>query len=85
MAQTNYIIYHNKEQINTIFYTAFDINVDLSCLDYEIDIRQDIVHRVGYNKKGDNVQITKDDILALNDKIDKLVEDITLKINQRKR
>lgn len=85
LAQTNYIIYHNKEQINTIFYTAFDINIDLSCLDYEIDIRQDIVHRVGYNKKGDYVQITKDDILALNDKIDKLLEDITLKINQRKR
>ena len=85
LSQTNYIIYHNKEQIKTIFYTAFDINVDLSCLDYEIDIRQDIVHRVGYNKKGDNVQITKDDILALNDKIDKLVEDITLKIKQRKK
>jgi len=48
-------------------------------------MRQDIVHRVGYNEKGDYVQITKEDVLALNDKIDKLVEDITLKINQRKR
>lgn len=77
LEQTKYIIYHNKEQVKTIFDTAFNINVDLSVLDYEIGMRQNIVHRAGYTTGYLPIQITKENVIALNNKIETLVEQIT--------
>lgn len=85
LEQTSYVIYHNKEQVKTIFDTAFNISVDLSVLDYEIGVRQNIVHRAGYTTGYSPIQITKEDVMALSSKIDVLVDDIKLKIKQNKR
>ena len=83
--QIKHIVYHNSNKVKDIYKAVFNIDVNLNNLKNEIHIRHDIVHRSGYTTEGFNIVITKEDVLALNDKIDKLVEDITLKINQRKR
>ena len=83
--QIKHIVYHNSNKVKDIYKAVFNIDVNLNNLKNEIHIRHDIVHRAGYTTEDLNIVITKEDVLALNDKIDKLVEDITLKINQRKR
>ena len=81
--QVKHIVYHNSCKVKDIFKAAFNIDVDLNVLKKEIDIRHNIVHRAGYTTEDSHITITKEDVLALNDKIDKLVENITLKIKQR--
>lgn len=83
--QAKHAVYHNTNQVSKLYENAFGITIDLDSFEKERDIRNDIVHRAGYTKRAFLVLVTKEDVLALNDKIDKLVEDITLKINQRKR
>lgn len=78
--QAKHAVYHNTNQVSQLYENAFGITIDLDSFKKERDIRHDIVHRVGCF-----VQITKKDVIALKDKIDKLVEDITLKIKQRKK
>ena len=78
--QARHVVYHNTNQVSKLYENAFGITIDLDSFEKERDIRHDIVHRAGCS-----VQITKEDVIALKDKIDKLVEDITLKIKQRKR
>jgi hypothetical protein len=42
------------------------------------------VHRAGYTKKGVPILIKRDDVMALKDKIDYLVDYITVKIEEFK-
>lgn len=65
------------KQVKDIFFYAFDINVDLGVLESEINMRNDITHRMGYTAKGKLVVITDSDVLALIGKIDKIVESLT--------
>ena len=81
--QAKHAVYHNTNQVSKLYENAFGITIDLDSFKKERDIRHDIVHRAGYTINGFFVQITKKDVIALKDKIDKLVEDITLKIKQR--
>lgn len=82
--QIKSIIYHNVTKVKNIYKSSLGIDVDLGILRNEINIRHDIVHRVGYTKEGFLVQITKEDVISLNNKIDCLVNDITLKIEEKK-
>ena len=56
----------------------------LNALKDEIEIRNDIVHRAGYTKEGVPILIKQDDVMALKDKIDYLVDDIIVKIEEFK-
>ena len=78
--KTQNIVYHNIKQVKDIFFNAFDINVDLGILEDEINMRNDITHRMGYTVKGKAIVITDSDVLALIGKIDKIVESLTLEI-----
>lgn len=81
--QAKLAVYHNTNQVSKLYENAFGITIDLDSFEKERDIRNDIVHRAGYAKSGFLVLISKEEILALNDRIDKLVEEIILKIKQR--
>ena len=82
--QIKYVIYHNATQVGKLYKAAFDIDVDLKALEDEIEIRNDIVHRAGYTKEGVPILIKHDDVMALKDKIDYLVDYITIKIEEFK-
>ena len=75
--QVKHIVYHNASKVKEIYKAAFNIDVDLNILSKELDIRHDIVHRAGYTKDDQLVHITKEQVIALKDKIEKLVESIT--------
>ena len=78
--QAKFIVYHRKNQIKEIYKAAFDIDVDLSIFDEELDIRNDIVHRAGYTKGHNLIQMTKEQVIALKNKIDGFVSSITHEI-----
>lgn len=82
--QVKYVTYHNATLVGKIYKAAFDMDVDLNNIEDELKIRHDIVHRAGYTKEDVPIQITKDDVMALKDKIDYLVDNITLKIEEFK-
>ena len=82
--QVKYVTYHNATLVGKIYKAAFDMDVDLNNIEDELKIRHDIVHRAGYTKEDRPIQITKDDVMALKDKIDYLVDNITLKIEEFK-
>lgn len=80
--KTQNIVYHNVKQVKDIFHHAFNINVDLDVLEDDINMRNDIAHRMGYTVKGKPVVITDSDVLALIGKTDKIVENLTLEIKK---
>ena len=82
--QVKYVTYHNATLVGKIYKAAFDMDVDLNIIEDELKIRHDIVHRAGYTKEDRLIQITKDDVMALKDKIDYLVDNIILKIEEFK-
>ena len=82
--QVKYVTYHNATLVGKIYKAAFDMDVDLNNIEDELKIRHDIVHRAGYTKEDRLIQITKDDVMALKDKIDYLVDNIILKIEEFK-
>ena len=82
--QVKYVTYHNATLVGKIYKAAFGMDVNLNNLEDELKIRHDIVHRVGYTKEDAPIQITKEEVMALKDKIDCLVYDITLKIKEFK-
>ena len=82
--QIKYVIYHNATQVGKLYKAAFNIDVDLNTLKNEIDIRNNIVHRAGYTKEGNPILIKRDDVMELKDKIDYLVDYITVKIKELK-
>lgn len=82
--QVKYVTYHNATLVRKIYKAAFDMDVNLNIIEDELKIRHDIVHRAGYTKEDRPIQITKDDVMALKDKIDYLVDYITVKIEEFK-
>ena len=60
------------------------MDVDLNNIEDELKIRHDIVHRAGYTKEDRPIQITKEDVLALNEKINGLTDDLTQKIREHR-
>ena len=82
--QVKYVTYHNATLVGKIYKAAFDMDVDLNNIEDELKIRHDIVHRAGYTKEDRPIQITKEDVLALNEKINGLTDDLTQKIREHR-
>lgn len=70
----NRVVYHNLKAVKGLFQEAFGVNVDLSPLDNELKIRNDIMHRFGHTESGEDITVTVDDINALIAKIDCVVQ-----------
>lgn len=84
--QVKHAIYHNVNQVGKLYKAAFEIDVDLNLfLEKELQIRHDIVHRAGFTKEELPIPITKEDVIALKNKIDCLTDEISLKIKDFKR
>ena len=82
--QTKYATYHNATLVGKLYKSAFNIDVDLNILNNELEIRHDIVHRAGYTKEGTPIQVTKENVMALNERIDSIIDYISLKIKEYK-
>jgi len=76
----NRIIYHNAKRVHPLFKVAFDIDVDLSKLNGQLEIRNHIVHRFGYTEDGSVVCVSKSSVLDLIASVDMIVKHIIAQI-----
>lgn len=74
------IVYHRTKQLKFLFKNAFGVDVDFGIFENILEIRNNIVHRTGYTKEGELIQISKEQVFSLNDEIESLVEQITKQI-----
>ena len=65
---------------NPLFKVAFDIDVDLSKLNGQLEIRNHIVHRFGYTEDGSVVRVSKSSVLDLIASVDMIVKHIIAQI-----
>ena len=70
---TNRIVYHNQKSVKELFESAFGIDVDLSSLNNQINVRNDIIHRFGFTTKGIELSLTKNDVDTLLDLVNSIV------------
>ncbi len=76
----NRVIYHNAKRVQPLFKVAFDIDVNLSKLKGQLDIRNHIVHRFGYTKDGSAVRVSKSCVEDLIVSVDKIVEHVIVQV-----
>lgn len=74
MEVANNVIYNNHYRVGPLFRAAFDIDVDLSPLKAQIEIRNDIVHRFGHKKDRSLVSVTKRNVQELIVSVDGIVK-----------
>lgn len=77
----NRVVYHSQNMVRVLFQEAFGIDVDLSLLENELKIRNDIIHRFGHTDSGVDIDVTVDDITALITKVDGLVRETAKQIS----
>lgn len=70
----NRVIYHNANRVGALFKAAFDIDVDLSVLDMQLEVRNHIAHRFGHTKDGVSVSISESSVRVLINSVDKIVK-----------
>ncbi len=75
--KTQLIVYHNINKVNKLFNSAFGVDHCLSELENEIDIRNDIVHRMGRNIEGCKIFINREQVHELIEKVKIIVNNIT--------
>ena len=69
----NRVVYHNHRAVKALFNEAFGIEVDLSPLEAALDVRNDIMHRFGHTKWGADVVISLEEVQALIQAVDGIV------------
>lgn len=75
------IIYHNLSKVGKMYESTFKITFPkIDELSKCIGVRHDLVHRNGKSKKGDSINIEKDDITDLIKITSNFVEDIARKL-----
>ena len=74
------IVYHRLDLVESLFFIAFGIQLDLASLNNDLIIRNDIIHRFGYSDKGKLRVLTKEDIITLFERVDTIVESIIQQI-----
>ena len=74
------IVYHRLDLVASLFSTAFGIQLDLSLLNNDLDIRNDIIHRFGYSDKGVQRVLSEENVIVLLEKVDAIVESIIQQI-----
>lgn len=68
------IIYHKLPKLKGIYKSVFNIDMgDIQDLMQAVSIRHDIVHRNGKDKDGNEHQITKEDVLAVAEKVNNFI------------
>lgn len=77
------VIYHDLPKVRGMYQDTFQIEFpEIGDLMKAIKKRHDMVHRNGKNKEGEKVQITKELIFDVIDKVDKFVQDINNKLTK---
>ena len=69
----NNVIYNNQQRVAPLFREAFDVDVDLSPLKVQVEIRNDIAHRFGHKKNRSQVSVTEKNVRDLMVSIDGIV------------
>lgn len=70
------IVYHNIKKVNKLFKSAFGVDNCLSELEDEIEIRHDLVHRMGRNIEGNKIIINREQVYELIEKVKSIVDNI---------
>ncbi len=79
------LIFHRLPKIKLMYLTVLEIDFeDISWLITAIEVRHDCVHRAGFNKEGERVEITKESIKELAKNCDALCEKIAQKLLSQK-
>lgn len=68
----NRVVYHNQKAVKTLFNVAFGIDVDLTPLEEDLRIRNDIMHRFGHSEKGADIVISLDEVRVLMQKVNSI-------------
>lgn len=76
------IVFHNHSKVDILFKTAFNIMLNMHTLEPDINIRHDLVHRMGYTLNGNFVQIRKQQVEELITKVNSIVEIVTTRIKE---
>jgi len=77
---SNKVVYHNKNAVKLLFDAAFGIDVDLTPLEREMEIRNDIIHRFGYTTSGVKVDVRKKSVIDLITSVDLIVQNTAKQI-----
>lgn len=77
------ILYHNLPKVKNIYKFTLGVEFpkDIGKLMENISIRHDIVHRNGKNKRNDEIELNKDGIIKLKEKIVEFITSIDSKLN----
>jgi hypothetical protein len=71
------LIFHNIEKVKPMYRDVFKIDFgDIGWLVKAVRVRHDCVHRAGYDKDGNDVNLSADDVLALTAECEKLVHKV---------
>ena len=76
----NRVVYHNQKAVRILFDEAFGVDVDLSPLEAALRIRNDIMHRFGHTERGSVIVVTLDDVKALTQMVDGIVNNTAKQI-----
>ncbi|UKA09163.1 hypothetical protein [Photobacterium damselae] len=75
------LIFHKIDKVKPMYKSIFDIDFgNIQWLFLSVNIRHDCVHRGGYTKEGNKVNLTRDKILALINNSRGLIEKIEYKL-----
>lgn len=77
------ILYHNLPKVKNIYKFTLGVEFpkDTGKLMENISVRHDIVHRNGKNKRNDEIELNKDDIIKVKEKIVEFITSIDSKLN----
>lgn len=78
------LIFHKIDKVKLMYKNVLDINFgdDIKWLFEAVMLRHDCVHRAGYNKDGNEIELNKEQLEELIIKCKNLVEDIEAKLLQ---
>jgi len=77
--------YHNIYQVKIYYKNAFNIDFppNIKWLQEAVGKRHDIVHRCGFSKKNELLNISFDDVEQLREKVTKLIHDIDKQLESK--
>jgi len=78
----NNIVYHRFDLVSSLLFIAFGISDDLSDLEGNLKIRNDIIHRFGRGTNRMDNMITETDVIDLLKKVDSHVSTISSQISK---
>lgn len=77
--------FHNMSQVKIYYKNTFDIDLPSNMITIfkAVEKRHDIVHRCGYSKDGEPVNILFEDVVELKEKVTELIRHIDMQLKSK--